>query len=151
MPIRKPHIGKGVVTKLHVEDALKFKTLDHIVLCKGAGATITGNAGTTYAKMSASETFIDPSRYSGIRKVEACFQWNPETTAGGIRIYNTTDATVLAVSEPGVAGWRTDKINVTDKWKAITAEKWLQVESKGDGTTAPTITAVLIIVECGNV
>jgi len=151
MPIRKPHIGKGVVTKRHVEDALKFKTLDHIVLCKGAGANITGNAGTTYAGIPASTTFINPARYGGIRKVEAYFCWSPETTAGGIRLYNATDATVLASSEPGATGWRTDRINITDKWKALTAEKELRADTKGDGTTAPVINAALIIVECGNV
>jgi len=151
MGIRGPHIGKGVVTKRHVEDALKFKTLDHILLCRGAGATITGNAGTAYGMVPASELFIDPSRYTGVRKVEAFFQWDPKTTAGGLRIYNAADAVDFAVSEPGVAGWRTDRINVTDTWKALTAEKWFKVESKGDGTTAPEIAQVFIIVECGNV
>jgi len=151
MPIRKPHIGKGVVTKRHVEDALKFKVLHHIVLCKGAGANITGNAGTTYATLEASHIYVDPTRYSGIIKAEAYFQWDPATTAGGIRIYNVTDATVLASSEPGVAGWRPDRIDITDTWKAITAEKLFRVETKGDGTTAPVMVAVLIIVECGNV
>jgi len=151
MPIRKPHIGKGVVTKRHVEDALKFKTLDHILLCRGAGAAITGNAGTTYVSTTASEIHIDPTRYTGIIKVEAYFVWNPVTTAGGIRIYNATDGVALAVSEPGVTGWRRDSIDVTDKWKALTAEKMFRVESKGDGTSAPTIFAVFIIVGCGNV
>jgi len=151
MPIRKPHIGKATITKRHVEDALKFTALDHILLCKGVGATITGNAGTTYTLLLASEVAVNPARYTGIRKVEAYFFWNPETTAGGIRIYNLTDATVLATSEPGAVGWRVDRINVTDTWKTITAEKWFRVETKGDGTTAPSITVVFIIVECGNV
>jgi len=151
MPIRKPHIGKGVVSKRHVEDALKFKTLDHIVLTKGAGATITGNAGTTYATLAASYIFVDPTRYSGVRKVEAYFHWGTETTAGGIRIYNVTDATVLAVVEPGVVAWRVDRIDITDTWKTLTGVKELRVESKGDGTTPPAISAVFIIVECGNV
>jgi len=151
MPIREPHIGKGVVTKRHVEDALKFKTLDHIVLCKGAGATITGNAGTTYAPISATEIVVNPARYTGIKKVEAFFYWNPNTTAGGMRIYNLTDGVDLAVSEPGAVGWRRDFINITDKWKALTGEKEFRVETKGDGTTAPSVTAAFIIVECGNV
>jgi len=151
MPIRKPHIGKGVVTKRHVEDALKFKTLDHILFTRGAGAIITGNAGTTYASLPASSLSVDPSRYTGIIRVEAYFRWNPQTTAGGIRIYNETDDTVLASSEPGVAGWRLDRINITNTWKTITAVKLFRVETKGDGTTAPTISEVFIAVECGNV
>jgi len=151
MGIRGPHIGKGVVTKRHVEDALKFKTLDHVVLVKAAGVEITANAGTTYAGLPGSEAYINPARYSGIRKVEAYFHWNPNTTAGGIRIYNVTDGVDLAVSEPGVVGWRLDRIDITDTWKALTAEKIFRVESKGDGTTAPTIVAVFIVVECGNV
>jgi len=151
MPIRKPHVGKAVITKRHVEDALKFKTLDHILLCRGAGDVITGNAGTTYTALGASDVFVDPSRYVGIVKVEAYFRWNPRTTAGGARVYNVTDDTVLASSEPGVEGWRTDRINITTTWKALTGEKFLRVETKGDGTTAPTIAAFFIIVECGNV
>jgi len=151
MGIRGPHIGKAVITKRHVEDALKFKTLDHIVVTKGAGAGITGNAGTTYAKILASEVYVDPQRYTGIKKVEAYFNWNPETTAGGIRIYNETDAAVLATSEPGVTGFRIDRIDITDKWKALTGEKVFYAQTKGDGTTAPTIIAVFIVVECGNV
>jgi len=151
MGIRGPHIGKAVITKRHVEDALKFKTVDHIVLCKGAGAVITGNAGTTYAKLESSELAIDPAQYVGIVKVETHFHWNPQTTAGGIRIYNATDATVLSVSEPGVVGYRVDRIDVTGTWKAIVGRKWFQVDTKGDGTTAPTLIAVFIIVECGNV
>jgi len=150
MGIRGPHIGKGVVTKRHVEDGLKFKTLDHIILCKGAGATITGNAGTTYALTIASEVRVNPARYNGIRKVEAVFRWNPETTAGGIRIYNVTDAAALATSEPGVTGWRVDQLDITTTWKGLTADKEFRVESKGDGTTAPTIADAQIVVETGN-
>jgi len=151
MGIRRAHIGKGVVTKRHVEDALKFTALDHIVLCKGAGATITGNAGTTYAYLASSEVDVDPSRYSGIRKVEAVMLWNPNTTAGGLRIYNATDAEEVAKSEPGVVGLRRDRIDITTYWKGKTGVKTIQVESKGDGTTAPAITWVCIIVETGNV
>jgi len=151
MPIRRPHIGKAVISKRHVEDALKFKTLDHAVLVKAAGATITGNAGTTYAGLPGSEFYVNPTRYTGITKVEAYLHWDPITTAGGLRIRNFTDGVDLAVSEPGVAGLRLDRIDVTDKWKALTAEKMFRAESKGDGTSAPIITAVLIVVECGNV
>jgi len=151
MPIRKPHIGKGVVTKRHVEDALKFKTQDHILLCRGAGASITGNAGTTYTGLTASGMGIDPTRYKEIMLVEVYFNWDPVTTAGGIRIYNSTDDTVLAVSEPGVTGGRTDRIDVTDTWKTFTASKWFLIQTKGDGTTAPSIISVYIIVQCGNV
>jgi len=151
MGIRGPHIGKGVVTKRHVEDALKFKALDHIVFCKGAGATITGNAGTGYITLAAADVYIDPARYDGIRKVEAFFHWDPKTTAGGARIYNVTDGVALVASEPGAAGWRTDRIDITSTWKALTGEKTFIVETKGDGTTAPVLIAVFIIVECGNV
>jgi len=151
MGVRSAHIGKGVITKRHVEDALKFKILDHVVLAKGSGATIAGNAGTTYALLPASEIYLDPSRYRGVVKVEAYFHWNPETAAGGLRIYNVDDAVDLATTEPGVAGWRRDRIDVTDKFKALTTEKKFCVDSKGDGTTGPTIIAVFIIVECGNV
>jgi len=151
MPIRKPHIGKGVVTKTHVEDALKFKTLDHILLCRGAGAAITGNTGTTYATLGAAAYIINPARYTGVIKAEAHFRWDPQTAAGGLRIWNVTDGTVLAVSEPGVAGGRTDKIDITDKWKALDGEKDLNVQTKGDGTTAPIIAVVFIVIECGNV
>jgi len=151
MGIRGPHIGKGVVTKRHVEDALKFKTLDNILLCRGAGVSITGNAGTAYALLTATEVYLAPDRYKGVIRAEAVFRWNPTTTAGGIRIYNATDAAVLAVSEPGIVGWRTDRINITNTWKALTGEKEFRVESKGDGTTAPEIALAYIIVETGNV
>jgi len=151
MGIRGPHIGKAVVTKRHVEDALKFKTLDHILLCRGAGAGITGNAGTTYAMLTAGDIEVDPSRYKGITKVEAYLSWNPTTTVAGLRIYNITDGVALATSEPGVTGWRLDRVDVTGTWKGLTGAKWFRVETKGDGTTAPEIAAVYIIVECGNV
>jgi len=151
MGIRRAHIGKAVVTRRHVEDALKFKILDHILLCRGAGTNITGNAGTAYAGLEASIMHVDPTRYNGVRKVEAYFRWNPQTTAGGARIYNATDGVALATTEPGVVGWRRDSIDITDKWKAITAEKVFRVETRGDGTTPPLIQIVCIIVECGNV
>jgi len=151
MGIRGPHIGKAVITKRHVEDALKFTALDHILLCRGAGANITGNVGTTYASLTGSYMGINPARYRGIIKVEAYFHWDPGSAAGGVRIFNTTDGTTLVASEPGVAGWRTDRIDITTTWKAITADKMFRAETKGDGTTPPTIAAILIIVECGNV
>jgi len=151
MSIRKRHIGKGVVTKRHVEDALKFKTLDHLVLCRGAGASVEGNAGTTYAWLTAARIDIDPSRYQQVRKVEVLFDWNPQTTAGGIRLYNVTDDTEVVKSEPGVVGWRVDTIDITDTWKTIIGSKRFRVDTKGDGTTAPVVIHVFIIVETGNV
>jgi len=151
MGIRGPHIGKAVVSKRHVEDALKFTALDNILLCRGAGATITGNAGTAYAALAASTIHVDPSRYQGVRKVTSLLVWDPKTTAGGLRIYNYTDAAELAKSEPGAAGMRLDEIDVTTTWKTLTGLKSIRVESKGDGTTAPTIAYVVICVEVGNV
>jgi len=149
--IRGPHIGKAVVTKRHVEDALKFTALDHILLCRGAGANIIGNVGTTYTALPGSYIHVDPSRYQEVRKVTSLFYWNPETTAGGLRIYNTTDAVEIAKSEPGVAGWRVDEIDTTTTWKTLVGLKTVRVESKGDGTTAPTICYVTVCVEVGNV
>jgi len=151
MPIRKPHVSKAAITKRHVEDALKFKTLDHILLCRGAGANITGNAGTSYGGLLAAELIIDPTRYKEIMLAEVFFFWNPETTAGGIRVQNITDGTTLASSEPGVAGFRRDSIDVTSTWKTLTGSKRFEVQTKGDGTTAPTIASVYIVVQCGNV
>jgi len=151
MPIRKPHIGKATITKRHVEEDLKFTSLDHIFLARGAGATITGNAGTTYATLVASWVYVDPSRYQRLRKATALFDWDPATTDGGLRIYNVTDAAELVKSEPGAAGWRIDEIDITDAWKTLTGRKGFRVETKGDGTTAPSITCIIICVESGNV
>jgi len=151
MPIRKPHIGKGVVTKRHVEDALKFTALDHITLCKGAGAGITGNAGTTYAELGASQAQVDPSRYKQVRLVEAMFIWIPQTTAGGIRLYNVTDGVEVAKSEPGTTTWRVDTIDITTTWKGIEGVKLFVIQTKGDGTTAPTVDGAVIVVETGNI
>jgi len=151
MPIRKPHVGKAVITKRHVEDALKFTSLDHVTITRGAGTVITGNVGTTYAELAAAVLHINPALYQQVRKVEALFRWDPQTTAGGIQLYNWTDAEVLAVSEPGAAGIRIDRINITDKWKTLIGDKSFWVRSKGDGTTAPTIEYVMLVIETGNV
>jgi len=151
MGIRGPHIGKAVITKTHVEDALKFIARDHIVLCRGTGAAISGNSGTTYALLLASDFRWKHGIEDYIVKAHLWARWDPVTTAGGLKLYNETDAVDVAILEPGVAGWREDEVDITSTVKGWTTDKFLSLQTKGDGTTAPAIAAVLIIVECGNV
>jgi len=125
-----------------------------LLLVRGAGAAITGNAGTTYAFMTASDNVYNPDRFCRqyLKRVEWVVAWDPQTTAGGARLYNADDAETVSESVPGVTGYRVDTVNVTTYFKGLTAPKTLRLETKGDGTTAPTINfSLLRIVMTGNV
>ena len=75
-------------------------------------------------------------------------RWNPETGSGGIRLWNDTDGEVVTGSEsvPGSAGWRSDVLDVTDYFrnKYGAGVKLYKVETKGDGTTGPSIASAIL-------
>jgi len=119
----------------------------HHTLAKGAGVNIVGNAGTTYVGLTASHMWLSVanyiSKYHAIR-AELVARWEPRTTAGGLRLYNDTDATVVATLEPGVTGWRRDVVDITVPFRGWDTEKTVLLETKGDGTTAPLLAEIFI-------
>lgn len=110
-----------------------------ILLIRGAGGAITGNAGTTYAALDYSYNYWRWADWRNIRKVVWESDWNPQTTAGGLQLWNSTDNVEIAKSEPAAAGWRNDVIDVSAAFKGYTADKLILVRTKGDGATAPLI------------
>jgi len=122
----------------NVPDAGEIK----VPLIRAPNADIDGNAGTAYADFLGTAFIFDTYRVKPdkIRFARWYIVWDPKTTVGGIRLYNATDAEEVASLVPGVAGWRTDTVDITTYLKGLPAgEKWIYVHTKGDGTTPPTI------------
>jgi len=134
------------------ENLLTERTESQLPMVRGVD-TVTGNAATTYAYLVETVQYWVPDNWGNIAKVEWLTKWNPETAAGGIRLYNVSDGVTIAERVPGVVGVRTDVVDVTDALKGYTATKVLRLETKGDGTTAPSIYASYLrtVTEIGNV
>jgi len=115
-------------------------------LVKGAGASVTGNPGVAYVDLPASRVQIDFDDYENIITVEFVSCWNPETTAGGLQIYNETDDVVELTVEPGIVGARWDVNDVTSPFATYTGIKRFWVRTRGDGTTAPTLESVKLMI-----
>ena len=126
-----------------------FEQETQLMLLKGAGSAITGNATTSYATISASDNYFVPNSYGNIAKAYVVFVWNPQTTSGGIKLRNETDAVDVATSEPSATGLRKDVVDITSTIRGYTSEKKLVVQTKGDGVTAPTIETVFIRILIG--
>jgi len=144
MPIRKYQIAKKAIDKTKLDDDAQVKIESQLMMVKGTGTSVTGNAGTTYVGLAASDQFFKPDHYKNMGKIEFVALWTPQTTAGGIRLFNSTDSAVVATIEPGAAAGRRDVVDVTTTLKGYTAEKTLTVQTKGDGTTAPLLSVVLL-------
>jgi len=140
MPIREYQVARKAITKDKLATDARVKVETQLPLCRGPGANITGNAGTAYSSLPGGSNIFRPGHFRDIDQVLWRTIWNPETTAGGIELYDGAVGVRIAVSEPGAAGWRTDEIDVTSYFKALTADASPDLRTKGDGTTAPTIT-----------
>ena len=114
-----------------------------ITIVKGAGSNITGNASTTYTLLDGLQIFWRPDNWNEniIKAVYFQVYWNPQTTAGGLKLYNVTQGTDVAVIEPGTTGWRYDYVDITNTIKGYAGQgtQTLHIQTKGDGATAPTI------------
>jgi len=151
MPLRKYQIAKKAVDKTKLDDDAQVKIQTQLVHSRGTVGAIIGNAGTTYAAAPASDIYFRPDDYKNILSVTLVAIWDPRTTAGGLRPWNTTDEEPIAYLEPGVAGERYDRVDVTDKFKGYVGEKRLLLCSKGDGATAPEYDAVYYEIVVSNV
>jgi len=102
---------------------------------------VSGNAGVTYASHYGTYYDYVPDRFNPavIEAVLWYVMWNPNTTAGGVSLYNVSDGVDIAVSEPGVVGLRTDIVDVTAAIRGYTTSKAVCLRTKGDGVTAPII------------
>jgi len=114
----------------------------YLTMARGAGTVITGNPGTAYAALTASELRWYAGFWGYIVEAYLYAAWNPMTAAGGLRLWNATDGVAVATLEPGVVGYREDRVDITDAVRGWTADKFLRLETKGDGTTAPTVSNV---------
>jgi len=139
MPLRKYQYARKSIDKTKLADDAQVKVETQLIILKGAGADITGNAGTTYMGFAGSRQLFEPDHYKNILKVELAAFWDPKTASGGIRLYNISDTTAVVTFEPGDTGWRWSKGDATTAFKGYTVEKELHLESKGDGTTAPVV------------
>jgi len=144
MPLRKYQYARKSIDKTRLDDDAQVKVETQLLMAKGGGTSIAGNAGTTYVGLVASDQFFHPENYKNISKIELVALWTPQTTAGGLQLFNSTDSAVVATIEPGAAAGRRDVVDVTATIKGYTAEKTLTVRTKGDGTTAPAISVVLL-------
>jgi len=112
-------------------------------LVRGAGAEITGSAGG-YTGIIGSETRLDFDELPWIWKAELIAKWDPKTTLGGLALYNLTDSAYIVFIEPGAIGLRTDVADITSTLRGYTGSKDMVVNTKGDGTTAPTVRSVML-------
>jgi len=112
-----------------------------LLMAGRTGAFITGYTGTSYSGMPTSFLYWKPANWRREQIISAVWvvNWNPQTASGGIRLQNVTDGVTVASSEPGAAGWRLDEIDITDTLKGYTADKTLEIQTKGDGSTAPQV------------
>jgi len=141
MPFRKYQYAKKSIDKTKLDDDAQVKIESHLTFCRGAGSNIIGNAGTTYTYLTGSDNIFIADSYKNILKAELCIRWDPMTTAGGVRLWNTTDASAIATVEPGAVGMRWSRVDITDTIKGLVGEKVLELYTKGDGTTAPVLRA----------
>jgi len=139
MPLRKYQIANKAISKDKLAADARIKVETQLLLCRGSGANITGNAGTSYASLPASYNWFHPDYYRDVERIIWVTVWNPETTAGGIELYNGSVPERIAISEPGTVGWKIESFDVTSYFKALTSEIVVDFRTKGDGTTAPTI------------
>lgn len=128
---------------LTVQELIESEWASQFTLCRGAGSEITGNSGANYATLTCSRLRSFPEHFwnhNSLKEVWLEVGWNPQTTSGGLRLYNDTDGTVIETLEPGAAGFRYDYEDITSDWKSLMASgKVCVVQTKGDGATAPTI------------
>jgi len=144
MPLRKYQIARKAIDKTKLDDDAQVRVETQLLFVKGAGELITGNAGTAYGYLAGSDLYFVPDNFKNILKVEFLVKWDPMTTAGGVRLFNLTDVTVVKDIEPGAAGWRYDEIDVTTTFKGYTAEKLFEIATKGDGATAPVFRLIIL-------
>jgi len=139
MPIRRYQIARKAIDKTKLDDDAQVKIETQLLLCRGAGATIIANAGTTYAALDSSETLFNPDYYKNIIRADFVIHWTSGSTAGGIQLYNVDDGVAIYTREPGVVGEFIEAFDITDTIKGYTTEKRIGINTKGDGTTAPSI------------
>ena len=151
MSIRAEHIARQAITNELLASESQIKTETCLLLAKGAGAAITGNSGTSYAELTASDAYFNPNDYTNILKAEFLVKWDPATTSGGVQLYNNDDSEAIATVEPGATGMRQDTVDITAKLKGYTSQKRISLYTKGDGSTAPSIQVALIRIIVSNV
>jgi len=121
-----------------------MRIVSWVTMVRGAGGDISGNSSTSYVVMSASDIReFNPEEWS-----KAVFtlvaRWNPATTQGGLRIRDDTNGVNVVTLEPGVSGWRTDVVDITDVLMQYRGARTLVTYTRGDGATAPWISSVVI-------
>jgi hypothetical protein len=119
----------------------------YMSLIRGNGATVDGNAGSSYRSFSGSQHTAERSDGRSLHSVTWRVAWDPETASGGIRLWNSTDGQEMAAIEPGSGGFRKDTVDLTNSWKSLNSEDMIQVGTKGDGSTAPRIRECEIVFE----
>jgi len=137
---------------LTVQEFVESEWATQYVLVKGAGATITGNASTTYVPLTGSRLRWFPEHFwnnTCIKEVWLEARWDPATAVGGLRLINETTGSVIETLEPGVAGWRFDYVDITTNWTTLMASGHAcAVQTKGDGVTPPSIELAELRIVC---
>jgi len=112
-----------------------------IDLVHAEGVGVDGNASTTYTELPGTKVSFSKKYYNNGDIIEAHWitRWDPQTTSGGIELYNETDGESIATIEPGATGERTNIGYVTTTLKSYDSSKALILRTKGDGTTPPKI------------
>jgi hypothetical protein len=108
---------------------------------------VAGYSGTDWGNVDNSDMLfnVQPSQ---IVKAEAVYCWNPRTRSGGLRIMDDTKGVSFGEVVPGVSGWRTDVVDVTDVVRGFDLNDHMTVQAKGDGATPPNIATAYLTLWC---
>jgi len=102
-----------------------------------------GGTSATYADLGC-DILLDLSKYNNL--IAAYFEaWFDSAGTGGVQLYNKTDTAAIAGSEITTKGSRQRTGNILANLP--TAAKSIIVQSKGDGTNAPTVRVARLILE----
>jgi len=141
----------GLIEYDDIDADAKAQGVTEILLVRGMGTYLDGNASTTYAEFTGSPTYFNVGNYKTVLSAYMDARWDPKTVAGGLRIFNYTDNNVVALSEPGTTGMQRTQVDCTDYIKALSPYwKTIRVDTKGDGTTAPSLSFVMLVIVWGN-
>ena len=142
-PVDETRILPKSIDYIHVKDGI-IKPFASLPILTQSESTTSSTLVTTNQRTIWRGSLINMDR---VVKVEVEVDWG-SAGAGEIDLYNVTDASRIAVlATPSAATSRsTVQYDVTSQMKAITRDKVIALQIKGDGTNALTVYKAQLIV-----